>query len=44
MHLNFADPKTETFRDFWVFVLSCMPKNEKSEITEIHQKLQNTEI
>ena len=44
MYLNFADPKIEIFRDFRVFVLSPIPKNENSEITEIHQKPQNTEI
>ena len=32
------------FRSFWVFVLSPIPKNENSEITETHQKPQNTEM
>ena len=44
MHLNFVDTKIEVFRDFWVFVLKLILKNEKSVITEIYQKLQNTEI
>ena len=35
--------KLNVFRDFQVFVLRPIPKNETSEITEIHQKLQNTE-
>ena len=32
------------FRDFQVFVLCPIPKNENSEITEIHEKPQNTEM
>ena len=44
MHLNFVDTKIEIFRDFWVFVLKPILKNEKSVITEIYQKPQNTEI
>ena len=35
--MNLADLKIEIFRDFSVFVLSPIPKNENSEITEIHQ-------
>ena len=44
MHLNFVDPKIKTFRDFRVFVLRPIPKTENSEIMEIHEKPQNTEI
>ena len=44
MHLNFIDPKIKIFRDFRVFVLSPISKNENSEITEILQKDQNTEM
>ena len=44
MYLNSADPKIKIFRDFRVFVLSPIPKGENSEITEIYQKPQNTEI
>ena len=44
MYLNFADPKIKIFRDFRVFILSPIPKSETSEITEIYQKPQNTEI
>ena len=44
MYLNFADPKIEISRDFRVFILSPIPKSKKSEITEIYQKPQNTEI
>ena len=40
MYLNFKDPKTRIFRDFRVFLLSPIPKNENSEIMEIHQKPQ----
>ena len=36
--------KIKILRDFRVFVLSPTPKNENSEITEILQKLYNTEI
>ena len=39
MHLNFIDPKIKISRDFRVFVLSPIPKNENSEVTEILQKL-----
>ena len=38
MYLNFIDTKIKLFRDFWVFVLSPIPKNENSKVTEIHQK------
>ena len=38
MHLNFVDPNTEIFRDFRVFDLRPIPKNENSEIMEILQK------
>ena len=34
----------QTFRDIRVFVLSPMPKNENSEITEILQNHHNIEI
>ena len=44
MYLNFADLKIGIFRDFPVFVLSPIPKNENSEITGIHRKTQYTEI
>ena len=44
MHLNFIDPKIKIFRDFRVFVLSPISENENSEITEILQKDQNTEM
>ena len=44
MHLNFIDPKIKIFRDFWVFVLSPIPKNENPKITEILQKGHNTEM
>ena len=44
MYLNFVDPNIKIFRDFRVFVLSPIPKSENQEITEIHQKSQNTEI
>ena len=44
MHLKFVGPKIEIFRDFWVFVLRAMPKNENSEISEILQKRHNTVI
>ena len=44
IHLNFIDPKINIFRDFRVFVLSPIPKNKNSEITEILQKCHNTEI
>ena len=49
MYLNFADPKIKIFRDFWVFFLCPIPKNENPEITEILQILQilqghNTEM
>ena len=40
MLLNFVDPKIEIFRDFRVFVLRPIPKNENSEISEIVQKRQ----
>ena len=32
------------FRSFRVFILSPLPKNENSEITETHQKPRNTEM
>ena len=43
MHLNIVDTKKEIFFVFRVFVLTPIPKNKNSEITEIHQKPQNTE-
>ena len=36
--------KVEIIRDFRVFVLSTIPKNENSEITGILQKSYNTEM
>ena len=44
MHLNVINPKIKIFSDFWVFVLSLIPKNENSEITEILQKRHNTKM
>ena len=44
MHWSLINPKIKIFRDFRVFVLSPTPKNENSEITEILQKRQNTEM
>ena len=44
MNLNFADPKIKIFRDFRVSVLSPIPISENSDITEIYQKPQKTEI
>ena len=36
--------KIKIFRDFRIFVLSPIPENENSEITEIPQKDHNTEM
>ena len=44
MYLNFIDPKIQIFRDFWVFVLSPISKDEILEIMEILQKRHDTEI
>ena len=44
MHWNFIDLKIKFFRNFRSFVVSPIPKNENSEITEILQKYPNTEI
>ena len=44
MNLNFADPKIKIFCDFRVSVLSPIPASENSDITEIYQKPQKTEI
>ena len=44
MYLKFADLTIEILRDFRVFILSDIPKNENSEITEIAQKAHNTEM
>ena len=46
VHINlcFIEPKIEIFCDFWVFIWRSISKNENLEITEIHQKPQNTEI
>ena len=44
IYLSFIDPKIKIFRDFRVLVLSSIPKNENSEITEILQKGHNTEM
>ena len=38
IYLSFIDPKVKIFRDFRVFVLSFIPKNENSEIAEILRK------
>ena len=43
MHSSFITQKIKIFRDFQVFVLSLIPKNENSGITEILQKRHNTE-
>ena len=32
IHLSVINPRIKAFRDFWVFVLSLIPKNENSEI------------
>ena len=32
IYLCVINPRIKTFRDFWVFVLSLIPKNENSEI------------
>ena len=44
MHWSLTNLKIKIFREFRVFVLSPTPKNENSEITEILQKRQNTEM
>ena len=44
MYLNFIDPKIQIFRDFWVFVLGPISKDEILEIMEILQKRHDTEI
>ena len=44
MHWSVITQKIKIFRDVWVFILSPIPKNENLEITEIHQKPQNTEM
>ena len=44
IHLNFINPKIKIIRDFRVFILSPIPKNENPKITEILQKRHNTEI
>ena len=44
LYVSVINPKIKTFRDFRVFVLSPIPKNENSEITEILQKGHNTEM
>ena len=44
MHWSVINQKIKIFRDFQVFVLSLIPKNENSEIPEINQKPQNTEM
>ena len=41
MYLNFVDSKLALFRDFRVFVLSPIPKNENLEITERKLKYGN---
>ena len=37
IYLSFIDPKIKIFRNFRVFILGSIPKNENSEITEILQ-------
>ena len=44
MHSSVINQKTKTVCDFRVLVLSPLPKNEDSEIPEIHQKPQHTEM
>ena len=44
MHSSVINQKTKTLCDFRVLVLSPLPKNEDSEIPEIHQKPQHTEM
>ena len=44
IHLSFIDPKIKIFRDFQVFVLIPVLKNENPEIAEILQKGHNTEM
>ena len=44
IHLSFIDRKKKIIRDFRVFVLSPILKNENWEITEILQKDHNTEM
>ena len=44
MYLSVINPKIKISHDFRVFVLSPIPKNENSEITEILQKGHNTEM
>ena len=44
IHLSFIGTKIKIFRDFRVFVLSSIPKNENSEIKEIPQRGHNTEM
>ena len=44
MYLSVINPKIKTFRNFRIFVLSPISKNENSEITEILQKCDNTEM
>ena len=41
MYLNFVDSKLGLFRDFLIFVLSPIPKNENLEITERKLKYEN---
>ena len=44
IHLSFIGTKIKIFRDFQVFVLSSIPKNENWEIREILQRGHNTEM
>ena len=44
MHWSAINQKIKIFHDFRVFALCPIPKNENSEIPEIRQKLQNTEM
>ena len=38
MHWSVINQKIKIFRDFRVFFINRIPKNENWEITEIHQK------
>ena len=44
MYVSFANLKIRNFRDFRVFILNPIPKNENREITGILQKGHNTEM
>ena len=38
IHWSVLNQKIKIFRDFWVFIINPIPKNENSEIIEIHQR------